>query len=49
MIDIWTNISIDFYINITNDKDIPINEGTEKIKEYLYKKITALKKKKKRY
>ena len=41
MIDIWTNISVDLYMNITNDKDIPIKD-TLKIKEYLYNKISTL-------
>ena len=41
MINIWTNISVDLYMNITNDKDIPIKD-TLKIKEYLYNKISKL-------
>ena len=41
MINIWTNISVDLYMNITNDKDIPIKD-TLKIKEYLYNKISTL-------
>ena len=43
MINIWTNISVDLYMNITNDKDIPIKD-TLKIKEYLYNKISTLNK-----
>jgi hypothetical protein len=43
MIDIWTNISVDLYMNITNDKDIPMKD-TLKIKEYLYNKILTLNK-----
>ena len=39
MIDIWGIISVDLYMNITIDKDIPINDGTDKIKEYLLKKL----------
>ena len=41
MIDIWKNISVDLYMIITNDKDIPIKD-TLKIKEYLYNKISTL-------
>ena len=41
MIDIWTNISVDLYRNITNDKEIPIND-TVTIKEYLYNQIKTM-------
>ena len=47
MIDIWTLISVDLYMNITNDKEIPVNE-TQKIKEYLYKKIVEMNSNKKK-
>ena len=35
MIDIWKNISVDLYMIITNDKDIPIKDIL-KIKEYFF-------------
>ena len=38
MIDIWKNISVDLYMIITNDKDIPIKDIL-KIKEYFFMKF----------
>ena len=44
MIDIWTVISVDLYMNLTNDKNIPINDDTQKVKEYLFNQISEMNK-----
>ena len=44
MIEIWGLITIDLYLNLINDKELIKMNDNQKIKQYLYNKISIVQK-----